>query len=218
MKEVIKPEDCLKFISDGCTVMIGGFLAVGTPETLIDVLVGSNIGNLKLIANDTAYPDKGVGRLVAADQLDDVIVCHVGTNKITVEKMTTGALNVKLIPQGTLLEQIRAGGAGLGGVLTPTGVGTKVEEEEQVLHYQGRDYILAPPLQGDVALIKAHKADKAGNLIYRKSARNYNPVMATACQTVIAEVDELLEIGDIDPDHVVTPGLFIDYLVVNGEV
>jgi len=216
LKKILSPKEAAKKVKNGMSVMVGGFMVVGSPNTLIDALVEEGTNDLTLIVNDTGFPDSGVGKLVAADQLKKVIVSHIGTNKITGEKMNNKEIEVELVPQGTLAEQIRAGGAGLGGVLTPTGVGTVVQEGKRVINVDGQDYILATPLRADVALLKAHKADLAGNLVFRRSARNFNPLMATAADLVIVEVEEILEIGEIDPDEVVTPGIFVDYLVKKG--
>lgn len=216
MKKILSPKEAAKKVKNGMSVMVGGFMVVGSPNTLIDALVEEGNNDLTLIVNDTGFPDSGVGKLVAADQLKKVIVSHIGTNKITGEKMNNKEIEVELVPQGTLAEQIRAGGAGLGGVLTPTGVGTVVQEGKRVINVDGQDFILATPLRADVALLKAHKADLAGNLVFRRSARNFNPLMATAADLVIVEVEEILEIGEIDPDEVVTPGIFVDYLVKKG--
>jgi len=195
------------------TVMIGGFLACGTPESLIDALVQKGVKDLTVIANDTAFPDKGIGKLVVNRQLKKVTVSHIGTNPETGRQMHAGELTVELVPLGTLAECIRAGGFGLGGFLTPTGVGTVVEDGKQKLTIGGREYLLELPLKADVALLKAAKADKAGNLVFRKAARNFNPLMATAAEIVIVEAQEIVETGTIDPDEVMTPGIFVDYLV-----
>lgn len=213
MDKKITLTQAMEYVQDGMTVMIGGFLGVGTPEKLVSGVVGKNVQNLTVIANDTAFPDKGVGRLVVNRQLKRVIASHIGTNPETGRQMHAGELEVDLVPQGTLAEQIRAGGFGLGGFLTPTGVGTSVETGKRKMTVNGKDYLLEMPLKADVALIKAAKADKAGNLVYRKSARNFNPVMASAAEIVIVEAQEIVDIGMIDPDEVMTPGIFVTYLV-----
>jgi len=200
-------------VKDGMTVMIGGFLACGTPESLIDALVQKGVKELPVIANDTAFPDKGIGKLVVNRQLKKVTVSHIGTNPETGRQMHAGELTVELVPLGTLAECIRAGGFGLGGFLTPTGVGTVVENGKQKLTIGGREYLLELSLKADVALLKAAKADKAGTLVFRKAARNFNPLMATAAEIVIVEAQEIVETGTIDPDEVMTPGIFVDYLV-----
>lgn len=217
-KQVKTWQEALSVVQDGMTVMIGGFLAVGTPEGLIDQLLESGVRDLVVIGNDTGFIDKGIGRLVAAGRCREVIVSHVGTNPETGKQMHSGELKVTLVPQGTLAEQIRAGGAGLGGILTPTGIGTVVAEGKQVIEVGGKEYLLELPLRADVALIKAHQADEKGNLVYRRSARNFNPLMAKAAEVVIAEVDEIVPVGSLDPDAVVTPGLLVDVLVTGGAV
>ncbi len=217
-KQVKTWQEALSVVQDGMTVMIGGFLAVGTPEGLIDELLESGVRDLVVIGNDTGFIDKGIGRLAAAGRCREVIVSHVGTNPETGKQMHSGELKVTLVPQGTLAEQIRAGGAGLGGILTPTGIGTVVAEGKQVIEVGGKEYLLELPLRADVALIKAHQADEKGNLVYRRSARNFNPLMAKAAEVVIAEVDEIVPVGSLDPDAVVTPGLLVDVLVTGGAV
>lgn len=201
---------------DGMTVMIGGFLGVGTPDMLVQTILDKEIKEITLIANDTGFVDKGVGPLVVKRLVKQVIASHIGTNPETGKQMIAGDLVVELVPQGTLAERIRCGGSGLGGVLTPTGVGTIVEENKQKICVQGTEYLLETALRADVALLKAKKGDKAGNLIYDKSARNFNPVMALAANLVIAEVDEIVEIGEIDPDDVMTPGVLVDQIVCIG--
>lgn len=215
--EKIKPvAEVLKHISDGSTIMVGGFLGVGTPETLINALVAKGIKDLTLIANDTAFPDRGVGKLIVNKQVKKVIASHIGTNPETGRQMTSGETEVVLVPQGTLAEQIRAAGAGLGGFLTPTGIGTVVGEGKQKITVNGQEYLLELPLKADVALIKAHLGDRKGNLVYRKSARNFNPLMAMAADIVIAEVSRIVDVGEIDPELVMTPGVFVDYVVEEG--
>lgn len=213
MNKVRRLDEALAGVHDGMTVMIGGFLAVGTPQDLVEALVEKKVRDLTVIANDTAMPDRGIGRLIVNRQAKKVIVSHIGTNPETGRQLMAGELEVELTPQGTLAEKIRAGGSGLGGVLTPTGVGTVVEEGKQKVRINNRDYLLELPLRADVALIYAHKADKAGNLVFRRSARNFNPVMAMAADLVIAQVGEVVEVGAIDPDEVMVPGIVIDYIV-----
>ena len=213
MAKVISIDEAIDKIENAMTLMIGGFLGVGTPEKLVAGVLARNVRDLTVIANDTAFPDKGIGKLVVNRQLKKVIVSHIGTNPETGRQMNAGELKVELVPQGTLAEQIRAGGFGLGGMLTPTGVGTLVEQGKQKITIAGREYLLELPLKADVALIKAAKADKVGNLVFRKSARNFNPLMATAATLVIVEAQEIVETGLIDPDEVMTPGIFVTYLV-----
>ena len=213
MAKVISIDEAIDKIENAMTLMIGGFLGVGTPEKLVDGVLARNVRDLTVIANDTAFPDKGIGKLVVNRQLKKVIVSHIGTNPETGRQMNAGELKVELVPQGTLAEQIRAGGFGLGGMLTPTGVGTLVEQGKQKITIAGREYLLELPLKADVALIKAAKADKAGNLVFRKAARNFNPLMASAAAVVIVEAQEIVETGLIDPNEVMTPGIFVTYLV-----
>lgn len=210
---IISAAQAADMVKDGSSVMIGGFLNCGGPELLVDSVLANNTKNLTLIANDTAFPDKGIGKLIVEKRAKKIIVSHIGTNPETGRQMNAGEIEVELIPQGTLAERIRCGGFGLGGFLTPTGVGTPVADGKEIITVNNKDYLLEIPLRADVALIKAYKADKAGNLIFRCSARNFNPLMATACNLVIAEVEEIVEIGAIDPDHVITPGIFVHYLV-----
>lgn len=206
-------QQAVEYFKDGMTVMVGGFMAVGTPERLVNIIVDKGIKDITLIANDTAIPDKGVGRLIVNRQVKKVIASHIGTNPETGKQMIAKELDVELVPQGTLAERIRCGGSGLGGVLTPTGLGTIVEANKQKIWVDGKEYLLEKPLRADVALIKGKKADKAGNIIFNKSARNFNPVMAMAADTVIAEVDEVVEIGEITPDEVMTTGVVVDKII-----
>jgi len=207
-------EQALAGLKSGATVMVGGFLGVGTPETLIDEVLHKGVGELTIIGNDTGFPERGIGKLIVAKRAKKVIASHVGTNPETGRQMHSGETEVQLVPQGTLAEQVRAGGAGLGGVLTPTGVGTVVEEGKQKINIDGREYLLELALQADFALIRAHKADTLGNLVYRRATRNFNPLMAMAAKVVVAEVEEIVPAGEIDPDAVMTPGLFVTYLVL----
>jgi len=216
MDKVKNLNDALEQVKDGMSVMIGGFLNCGSPETIIDGLLENGLKDLTLIANDTAFPDKGIGKMIVKKQFKKVIATHIGTNPETGRQMNEGETEVELVPQGTLAERIRAGGAGLGGFLTPVGVGTIVEQGKKKLEVNGKEYLLELPIRADIALIKAKKADKAGNLVYSKSARNFNPMMATAADLVIAEVEEIVEISEIDPDEVVTPGIFVD-MIVRGD-
>jgi len=213
MSKIKTLEEAYAQFKDNQVIAIGGFLAVGTPEALVDSLVNSGVTNLTIIGNDTSYVDRGIGRLVVSGQAAKVIVSHIGTNKETGRLMHTGELQVELVPQGTLAERLRAGGAGLGGFLTPTGVGTIVEEGKQKITLNGIDYLLELPLKADIALLKAYKADKLGNLVYRNATRNFNPLMALAADFVIVEAEEIVEVGELDPDAVVTPGALVDMIV-----
>jgi acetate CoA/acetoacetate CoA-transferase alpha subunit len=201
---------------DGMRIMFGGFMGVGTPEGIVRVLLERGTREMTLIGNDTAYPETGVGPLISGGRVRQAIVSHIGTNPVTGKQMIAGELDVDLVPQGTLAERIRCGGAGLGGVLTPTGVGTVVEEGKTKLVVDGREFLVELPLRADVAILKAKRADRAGNLVYERAARNFNPLMAMAADLVIVEVDELVAVGAIDPDHVMTPGALVDKIVVRG--
>ena len=202
-------------IPNGATLMIGGFLGVGTPERLIDELVRQGKRDLTVIANDTAKPGTGIGKLISAKLVRKVIVSHIGLNPETQQQMLAGELAVELVPQGTLIERIRAGGYGLGGVLTQTGVGTVVEEGKRKIEVDGTVFLLEMPLRADVALVHAFLADYLGNLAYALTARNFNPLMAMAAGTVIAGAEHIVPVGVIAPDHVVTPAPLVDYLVAN---
>jgi len=214
MKNKIKTlAQAMDMIKDGQTVMIAGFTFAGTPEVLIDGLIEKGIKDITLISNDTCTPEYGMGKLIVNKSVKKLISTHIGLNKETGRQMSAGELDVTLVPQGTLAERIRCAGAGLGGFLTPTGVGTVVEEGKQKINVGGKDYLLEEPLRADVALIKAWKADKMGNLTFRKAARNFNPIMATAADLVIVAAEEIVEIGEIDPEVVFTPGIMVDVIV-----
>jgi len=217
IKPVMSAEEAVTRVKPGSSVMIGGFNYGGIPYTLVDALVAAGTKDLTLIANDTGYEDVGHGKLVAGGQVKKVIASHVGLNKATQRLFNEGKLELELVPQGSFVERIRAGGFGLGGVLTPTGVGTVCEEGKRVIEIEGRRYILELPLKADVALIRGYRADRYGNLVYFGTNRNFNPAMATAAELVIAEVDAILEVGQLDPNDVVTPGILVDILVLKGD-
>jgi len=212
--QTITPEDAVARIPDGASLMIGGFMGVGTPERLIDELVRQGRRRLAVIANDTALPGVGIGKLVHSDAVARVTASHIGLNPETQQKMLAGAIEVELVPQGTLIERIRAAGCGLGGVLTATGVGTVVEEGKRKLEVDGREYLLELPLRADFALVQAFLSDYLGNLTYALTARNFNPLIAMAAQTVIVCAEHVVPVGMISPDHVMTPAPLVDYLVV----
>jgi len=214
--QTISAKESIAMIPDGATVMIGGFLAVGTPERAVDEIIAQKKRDLTVIANDTATPDRGVGKLVAAKLVRKVIASHIGTNPETQRQMIAGELEVELVPQGTLVERIRAGGYGLGGVLTPTGIGTPVEDGKQKVDVNGKSYLVEAALRADFALVQAFLADYLGNLGYALTARNFNPVMAMAADTVIASADNIVPVGVMSPDHIVTPAPVVDYLITNG--
>jgi acetate CoA/acetoacetate CoA-transferase alpha subunit len=211
--KVIPIADAVALIPDGARLMIGGFMGVGSPMRLIDELLRQARRDLTLIVNDTARPGVGVGKLIAAGLVRTLFTSHIGTNPQTQQLMLEGRIDVTLIPQGTLAERIRAGGVGLGGVLTPTGVGTLVAEGKQTLELDGRAYLLEPALKADFSLIGAKRADYYGNLEYALTARNFNPLMAMASSTTIAETQDIVPLGVIPPDVVVTPGVLVHYLI-----
>ena len=213
--KTISLERSVALIPDGASLMIGGFMAVGTPERLVDEIVRQKKRDLTVIANDTAMPGKGIGKLVSARLLRKVIASHIGLNPETQKLMMTGDLEVELVPQGTLIERIRAGGYGLGGILTQTGIGTPVEDGKQRVQVNGNEYLVETALRADFALVQAFVADYLGNLGYALTARNFNPVVAMAADTVIVCAENIVPIGVISPDHVVTPAPVVDYLIAN---
>jgi len=213
MMQTTTLEDAVALIPDGASLMIGGFMGVGTPERLMDELVRQGKHDLTVIANDTATPGVGIAKLISAKLVRKVIASHIGLNPETQQKMMSKEIDVELVPQGTLIERIRAGGYGLGGILTPTGVGTVVEEGKRKIEVDGRDYLLELPLRADFALVHAFLADYLGNLTYVLTARNFNPVIAMAAATVIVCAEHVVPVGMISPDNVMTPAPLVDYLV-----
>ncbi|RGG43567.1 CoA transferase subunit A [Butyricimonas paravirosa] len=213
MSKFISIEEAVSKVKDGMTIMVGGFLANGTPNKIVDALAKSGVKNLTLICNDTAYPDKGVGQLIANKQVKKLFVSHIGTNPHTSEQMNSGELEIEFCPQGSLAERVRAGGCGLGGILTQTGMGTIVAEGKQIVNVDGKDYLLEKPLKADIALVGASLGDKAGNLVYRGTSQNFNPLMASAADLVIAEINELVEVGEIAAENVKTPSIMVDFIV-----
>jgi acetate CoA/acetoacetate CoA-transferase alpha subunit len=213
--KTISLKDAVAMVPDGASLMVGGFMGVGTPERLIDELVRQGKRRLAVIANDTAVPGRGIGKLVSAGLVARTVASHIGLNPETQKQMIAGQMAVDLVPQGTLIERIRAGGFGLGGILTPTGVGTVVEEGKRRIEVDGKSYLLETALRADFALVHAFLADYLGNLAYALTARNFNPVVAMAADTVIVTADHIVPVGVIAPDHVVTPAAVVDYLVTN---
>ncbi|HEX9859369.1 MAG TPA: 3-oxoacid CoA-transferase subunit A [Paracoccaceae bacterium] len=213
MKHAIKPETAAEMIPDGAVLLIGGFMAVGTPHRMIDALVARGVRGLTIVANDTAAPGRGIGKLISAGAVARLITSHIGLNPETQARMIAGEIAVELVPQGTLVERIRAGGVGLGGILTATGIGTDVEKGKQSIEVGGRRYLVEPPIRGDFALIAAHRADYLGNLDYSLTAHNFNPIMAMAADVVIAEPQMIVPVGVIPPDAVKTPGILIDHIL-----
>ena len=207
-------EEALTHIRNGQTIMLSGFTNVGSPNKFIVKMAEAGITDIDLISNDAGNDHTdGVGTLICQHRVRRLTASHVGLNPKVAEQMNDGTLEVVLVPQGTLAERIRCGGTGLGGVLTPTGIGTVVAEGKQVIQVDGRDYLLEKPLHAEVAVVKAWKADTSGNLVYRRAGRNFNPLMAMAADFVIAEVEELVEVGQLDPDEVMTPGVCVDLVV-----
>lgn len=213
MNKAISAEKLSALFKDGMTIMVGGFLANGTPERIIDELVKSGVKDLTLIANDTSYPDRGCGRLIANHQVKKLIASHIGTNPMTGDQMNTGELIIEFSPQGTLAERVRAGGAGLGGVLTPTGLGTVIEEGKQKIEIDGEVFLLEKPIRADFAFIKGSVGDEFGNLIYKGTTQNFQPLMAMAADCVVAEIEEIHPIGQIPMEQIHTSGIFVDYIL-----
>lgn len=209
----IKVNEAVALIPNGATLMIGGFMGVGTPERLMDELVAQNRTGLTVIANDSARPGVGIGKLIDHKAVAKLIVSHIGTNPETQRQMIAGELEVDLVPQGTLAERVRCAGFGLGGVLTATGVGTVVEEGKQSLTINGTKYLVEVPINADFALINAKRGDYYGNLDYSLTAHNFNPLMAMGAETVIAEADSIVPVGVIPPDEVKTPSVLVDYII-----
>ncbi len=212
----IRLADAVELIPEGASLMIGGFMGVGTPERVIDELVRQGKRELTIIANDTAMPGRGIGKLIDAELVRKVVASHIGLNPVTQKQMIEQRITVDLVPQGTLIERIRSGGFGLGGVLTPTGVGTVVEEGKQKIEVDGRSYLLETALRADFALIGAFLSDYLGNLTYALTAQNFNPVMAMAADKTIVTAEHVVPVGFIPPDHVVTPAPLVDYVIANG--
>jgi acetate CoA/acetoacetate CoA-transferase alpha subunit len=213
MNKLIKLHDAVAKVKDGMTIMAGGFLTFGGPNKIMDAIAGTALKNLTLICNDSAYVEKGFGKLIANKQVKKLIVSYIGANPATAEQMNSGELEIEFCPQGTLAERIRTGGAGLGGVLTPTGLGTMVQEGKQIINVDGKNYILEKPLRADIAFIGASIADIKGNLYYRGTTRNFNPLMAMAADTVIVEAEEIVEPGTIEAENVHTPAILVDYII-----
>lgn len=216
MRKAIRPEEAADIVPDGAVVLIGGFMGVGTPERMIDALVARGVKNLTVVANDAAMPGKGIGKLVSAGAVSRAIMSHIGLNPEIQQKMIAGEIEVELVPQGTLVERIRAAGVGLGAVVTATGIGTPVEEGKQVIEIDGKRYLVEKPIHGDYALIAAQQADYAGNLLYSLTAHNFNPIMALAGRTVIVEPEMIVPIGVIPPDAVKTPGMLVDHMLARA--
>jgi len=214
MDKFISLQDAVNKVKDGMTIMVGGFLTSGGPNNIMDALVKSGVKNLTIISNDGAYPEKGHGQLIANHQVKKIITSYIGSNPVAIDQMNAKELEIEFSPQGTLVERIRAYGAGLGGVLTPTGLGTVVELGKQVINVDGKNYLLETPLKADIAFIGASVCDKSGNLYYKGTTKNFNPIMAMAAEVVIVEAEELVETGAIIPENVHTPAILIDHIYI----
>lgn len=211
--KVTSIENVMPFIKDGMTIMFGGFLKAGFADKIITAILEKNIKNITIIANDAGYDDLGIGKLIVNNQVKRIITSYIGLNKTCVDMFNAGEIEVTFVPQGSLIEMIRAGGAGLGGILTRTGLGTINAEGKDIITVDGVEFILEKPLRADIAIVKAQVGDKAGNLIYKGTSRNFNPIVATAADIVIAEIEEIKEVGELDPNFIHTPAAFIDYVV-----
>lgn len=212
----ITQKEAVGLFKDGMTIMIGGFMTNGTAERLVDAIVESGAKDLTVICNDAGFAGKGTGKLLDTHQVKKLIASHVGLNKVCGQQYSAGELDLVLTPQGTLAEQVRCGGAGLGGFLTPTGIGTTVAEGKRVIEVNGTEYLLEEPLKADIALIKAYQVDAVGNIRYKGSTRNFNPMMATAADIVVVEADQQVEAGAIGPEYVETSGVFVNYILEGG--
>lgn len=212
MNKRISLQDAVSKVKDGMTVMVGGFLGAGSPTSILDELAKSGVKNLTLICNDTAYANVAHGQLITNKQVKKLVVSHIGTNPSTSDQLNSGELDIEFSPQGTLAERIRAAGAGLGGVLTTTGMGTVVEKGKETVTVDGKKYLLEKPLKADIALIGATVADESGNLVYVGTTQNFNPLMATAADMVIVEAEKVVPVGEIAPERVHTPAMFVDYI------
>ena len=213
MSKIISMDEAVEMIKDGMIIMVGGFLGCGAPNKILDKLSESSLKSFTIICNDTSFPEVGLGKLIVNKQVKKAIVSHIGTNPETGRQMNTKELDVELSPQGTLAERVRAYGAGLGAVATPTGIGTIVEDGKQKLTIEGKEYILELPLKADIALIFGSVVDKKGNILYKGATRNFNDLMAKSADIVIVEAEKIVEVGEISQESVNTPGIFVDYIV-----
>lgn len=214
MDKFISLQDAVDKVKDGMTIMVGGFLTSGGPNNLMDALAKAGVKDLTIISNDAAYPDRGLGQLISNHQVKKIITSYIGSNPVAIDQMNEKSLEIEFCPQGTLIERIRAYGAGLGGVLTPTGLGTVVATGKKIISVEGRDYLLETPLKADIAFVGASVSDKAGNLFYKGTTKNFNPIIAMAAGLVIAEVEEIVETGSIEPENVHTPAILIDHIYI----
>jgi len=213
MKKVVEFDEIRHLFTDGMTIMSSGFMGCGAADYLIERVVDLDIKDITLISTDTASPGKGASKFIASGRVRKLIASHIGTNPDTGRLMNEGKLEVELVPQGTLAERIRAGGFGLGGILTPTGVGTAVEQGKRKIEVGGKEYLLELPLRADIALLLGSVVDDFGNVYYKGTTRNFNPLMAMAANTVVVLARKLVRVGGIDPNDVMTPGIVVDYVV-----
>jgi len=216
MSKVVEKEKIKACFFDGMTLMVGGFMGCGAPEGLIDLILDLGIKDITLISTDTAMVNRGVGRLIVEKRIKKLYASHIGLNPETGKQMNEGTLEVELVPQGTLVEQIRAGGFGLGGVLTPTGLGTIIAEGKKIIEVDGKEFLLEKPLKADVSLIRGSVTDCYGNTIYRGTSNNFNQMMATAGEIVIVETEKLVPTGFLTKESITTPSIFVDYVVRGG--
>lgn len=214
--KIIDLDNLCYIVKDSMTIMVSGFMGCGSPHKIIDELVKLGVKDLTLICNDTGFIDYGVGKMVVNKQFSKIKATHIGLNPEAIRQLNDKEAEFELIPQGTMAERIRSAGAGLGGVLTPTGIGTLVEKGKDIINIDGKEFLLEKPLKADISIIGASKVDKKGNTYYSGSGRNFAQVMATAADIVIVEADKVVEVGDINPEHVMTPHIFIDYIVDGG--
>lgn len=214
--KIISYEKIVKMITDDSKILLGGFASVGTPERLVDAVIDSHAKNLTVVCNDSAFEGHGLSRMIAKKQVGHLIASHIGMNPETARQMNAGEMKVTLVPQGTLAERLRAAGAGLGGVLTTTGIGTEIQDGKEVICIQGKEYLLELPLRGEIALIRGSVVDRLGNVYYKGTTQNFNPLMAAAADLVIVEAEELVEVDQIAPELVMTPGVLVDYILAEG--
>lgn len=213
MEKIINIEEIKNYLKDDMTIMVGGFMTCGTPELIVDEILKSNIKNLTIISNDAGFENKGVGKLIKAKQVKKLIASHIGLNPLAGEKMSKEEMEVELIPQGTLAEKIRCGGVGLGGFLTPTGIGTIIENNKEIIEKNGKKYILEEPLKADLSIIYGNEVDNKGNIIYSKTAQNFNPLMAMAGEKVICQARKVINSKDMNSSNIHTPHIFVDHIV-----
>ncbi len=214
MEKIITLRDAVEKLKDGMTVMVGGFLTRGGPNQLMDAIAESGVKDLTLICNDAAFQDRGLGRLIHNRQVKKLITSYVGSNPAAIDLMNSKEMEIEFSPQGTLVERIRAAGAGLGGVLTPTGLGTMVENGKDIISVDGKRFILEKPLRADISFIGASVSDRSGNLYYKGTTRNFNPIMAMAADIVVVEAEELVETGSIIPENIHTPAILVDFIII----